>query len=452
MNASQTKIIRLESTIHAMEELLTVSETAFLEGATKLEEANEKLKVSIREHEKLENDIEQILDASSDAIRVVDKNYKIIYASKSFSRLKGNPGNIIGKKCYKATPEKECFTEGCPLKRILKTGKKFAIEKEIESVDGTKTPYLIDVIPYTDSAGNFIGIIKNYRNITNEKKARKIAEENALQQGRIEMANNMLHDIGNAMTEISVYVLKPQMERKWREIQLLYQLRDMFTASEQELISVFGEEKQRSLNDFMKALISSFEERNSRHLDFSRKISAAVGHVCSVLDLQRHYLREKTSLLATEIKLSTIINDTLVMMSGGLHKRSIQVSLDTGDKNLKISGDQTRLIRVFMNIIKNICEAFDEVESKDKRKLEISITPDESKKEIKVIFSDNGIGFPKKTGNELFKRGFTSKPDGSGIGLHECRSIIESHGGTMTIESNGINTGALTVITFPVLK
>ena len=297
------------------------------------------------------------------------------------------------------------------------------------------------------------GSIWMFEDITEEKEAQRIAEENAQQQGRIEMANNMLHDIGNAMTGISTYVLKPQMERVWQEIQSLYQLRDLFMGNENELIKVFGKEKQQALNDFMKALIASCERRQAKHLEFSEKISSAVGHVCSVLDLQRHYLRENTSPLATKISLPTLISDTLVMLSGGLKKRNIKVSLDVKDKGLNISGDQTRLMRVFLNIIKNTCEAFDEMNSiEDGRELDITISLSENKDKIKIIFSDNGIGFTSGDGEKLFERGFTSKINGSGIGLHECRSIIESHDGTINMTSKGINAGALTIITFPILK
>jgi signal transduction histidine kinase len=71
------------------------------------------------------------------------------------------------------------------------------------------------------------------------------------------------------------------------------------------------------------------------------------------------------------------------------------------------------------------------------------------KKEIIIVFSDNGIGFSPEMEEKLFERGFTTKRTGSGIGLYECRSIIESHGGTITIESKGIGTGASTIIKLP---
>lgn len=707
MNASQKKIEELEFTINALDKLLAASEASFLKESKKLKE-------SIQQHEKLESDIEQILDASSDAICVVDKDCNIVYVSKSFNLLYKHSNNIIGKKCYDVTPENECNINDCPLKRILREGRKFSLEKTFKKRDGTESLYKIDIIPYHDYNGDFLGIIKNYRDIseeklaekrlheesleremlaekyrilfeasgdaitifdekgffdcnkrnlellgysskeefigktpidistaeqsngqelliaykehtkkalkegkdcfewfcvrkdgttfpvevmlsrmeyqgntvmlsiarditerkdaeekiryisaiqnlilenstlgislvrnrifewvnprvgellmlpveqiqgastrviypseesylklekiaypvladgersdntlqlkrsdgslfwcrfigkaldpakvqdgsiwmfediTEEKEAHKIAEENAQQQGRIEMANNMLHDIGNAMTGISSYVLKPQMEKAWQEIQSLYQLRDLFMGSENELIKAFGSEKQHALNDFMKALISSCEGRQAKHLEFSEKISSAVGHVCSVLDLQRYYLKENTSPLATKISLPTIISDTLVMLSGSLKKRNVKVNLDVKDKDLNISGDQTRLMRVFLNIIKNSCEAFDEIESiEDGRKLEITIALHKDKEITKIAFADNGIGFTAEDGKRLFERGFTSKINGSGIGLHECRSIIESHGGTINMTSKGINTGVLTIITLPIIK
>jgi signal transduction histidine kinase len=281
----------------------------------------------------------------------------------------------------------------------------------------------------------------------------KDAEKNALQQGRIETANNILHDIGNAMAGVSSYVLRPQMDKKWQEIQSLYQLRDLFESNEQEIVKVFGKEKQYALDNFMKALIAALEGRNSDYLVFLEKISAAVGHVCSVLELQKRYLREKVLTHAEKINLPAIISDTIVMMSGSFQKRDIEVNFDVEDKEIHISGDKTGLVRVFLNIMKNTCESFDEIKaSKDERKLKIAVSVNEKKGEVKIVFSDNGIGFAAGDAEKVFERGFTSKPNGSGIGLHECRMTIESYGGTITMKSDGMNTGVTTTIIFPIFK
>jgi signal transduction histidine kinase len=62
---------------------------------------------------------------------------------------------------------------------------------------------------------------------------------------------------------------------------------------------------------------------------------------------------------------------------------------------------------------------------------------------------DNGKGFNSETGMQLFQRGFTTKNNGTGLGLYNCRSIIESHAGTFDIKSPGIDLGAEVTIAFP---
>jgi PAS domain S-box-containing protein len=410
----------------------------------------EEIAAELKMHKQLEHDIRQILDATGDAIRVIDCDFNIVYANNALARLKKTSlDNLIGKKCYGATPAEMCFTGDCCLKRVLEDGISFSREKNMEADDGRAGTLLVRIEPHTDSDGNIIGAIESYRDITEEKLVQKAAEENAQQKGRIEMSNNLLHDIGNAMTGISAYILKPQVEKDWAEIKSMHQLAELFASKKQEMISALGEKKQHALEDFIQALIDSLEKRHADSTVFNEKIAAAVGHVCSVLDLQRHYMREKASPLATKINLSTIINDAWVMYSDSLEKRKIDVRLTTPDSNLSISGDQTRLIRVFLNIIKNTYEAFDEKEPDNERKLEITIIPDKNDRNVQVLFRDNAVGFDEETGGNLFTRGFTTKDSGTGIGLHESRSIIESHNGTITMQSDGINTGTLTTVTLP---
>lgn len=293
------------------------------------------------------------------------------------------------------------------------------------------------------------GSVWMFEDITEEKLARTLVEESAQKQGRIEMANNMLHDIGNALTGVSSCMTGPQLEKNWPEIKLLRQLQDLFASVEKELTGLLGETKEKALVGLIEALTSSLQKRNTNNLEFCEKISNAVGHICAVLDLQRYYLREKSAPLATTFDLKKIIEDALTILASSLQKRNIEVKISAAGIKTLVSGDQTRIMRLFLNIIKNIYEAFDDLEPSPDRKLEINIISDIEKQETTIAFKDNGIGFSPETGGKLFERGFTTKRTGSGIGLHECLAIVESHGGTIAIESNGENTGACTIIKLP---
>jgi len=63
---------------------------------------------------------------------------------------------------------------------------------------------------------------------------------------------------------------------------------------------------------------------------------------------------------------------------------------------------------------------------------------------------DNGQGFDAKTAELFFVRGFTTKKNGTGLGLYNCRAIIESHAGSFEIKSDGPGCGAVSTIRFAV--
>lgn len=465
---AEDKIIILESQIHALEELLNVSESSFLEEAQKLEDANKLLRDKIIEHERLEKKLNaseeeyrSLFESSRDAIMLLDQN-GFFECNKTTLDL----FNFSIKEEFITKHPDDLSPPSQPNGQDSLSAAKEHIEKAYR--DGTDffewlharqdcTPFYAEVLLSRMEYQSKTVLQATVRDITERKnveqeriKAHKIAEENAQQRGRIEMANNMLHDIGNAMTGISAYTLKPQLEKDWHEIKALGQLQELFVSKEKEFACVLGEEKGKALINFIETLVSALQKRNNVYMDFFEKISSTVGHISSVLDLQRHYIREQGTNLSTMIDIRIIINDTLIMLSGSLQKRNIQVTLNSEDKVPFISGDHTRLIRVFMNIVKNTYEAFDEVEATGSRKLEISVSTDMERREIKIIFSDNAIGFSPEIAGKLFERGFTTKQNGLGIGLHECRSIIESHGGTLTIESNGKNTGTATIVRLPI--
>jgi PAS domain S-box-containing protein len=360
--------------------------------------------------------------------------------------------NIIGKKCHDIFPGETCHTEHCPLKLVLKGEKKVDEDVRKELPDGEERFYILNARPYYSEDREVIGVMEIFKDVTVRREIQAMAEHSAQQQGRMEMANNVLHDIGNALTGISVHALKPQNQKEWEEIKSIRQLRDLFAKKSPELISAFGREKSEELIKFMDALLVTLEKRCDSSIEFSRKISKAVGHMTSVLDLQRLYMKENSAPLATDIALGNMIEDALLMLAAGAEKREIEVKTSFDGQNPRVAGDQTRLIRVFLNIIKNAYEAFDADNSDDPKILTANVYVDNENDQAVIVFADNASGFHSESAESFFERGFSTKERGLGIGLQECRSIIESHSGTVAIESEGEGKGAKVIIKLPLLK
>ncbi|SMF03820.1 His Kinase A (phospho-acceptor) domain-containing protein [Tistlia consotensis] len=97
-----------------------------------------------------------------------------------------------------------------------------------------------------------------------------------------------------------------------------------------------------------------------------------------------------------------------------------------------VAGDPVQLEQVLCNLVGNALEALRGVDDRV-RSVEIASAP-EGERAVLISVSDNGPGFGPADGERIFEPFFTTKPDGLGMGLMFCRSVIEAHGGRLWAE------------------
>ncbi|HWM88646.1 MAG TPA: ATP-binding protein [Kofleriaceae bacterium] len=132
------------------------------------------------------------------------------------------------------------------------------------------------------------------------------------------------------------------------------------------------------------------------------------------------------------IELTEVVDRALRIMSNEIkHRAAIHVARR---EQVTVSADEGRLMQVMINLISNALHAFGTRPAAENR-LEVSVWPDNGGACISL--SDNGCGIPGDIRDKIFDPFFTTKPigQGTGLGLGICRSIIEQHGGTITVES-----------------
>ena len=96
-------------------------------------------------------------------------------------------------------------------------------------------------------------------------------------------------------------------------------------------------------------------------------------------------------------------------------------------------GDRVQLQQVMMNLILNSVDAM--TDSDGPRELGIKSQRAENE-EVMVSVTDTGVGLPPQQAEQIFDAFFTTKPQGTGMGLRISRSIIESHGGRLWAANN----------------
>ena len=120
-----------------------------------------------------------------------------------------------------------------------------------------------------------------------------------------------------------------------------------------------------------------------------------------------------------------------------------------GKNEIFISCDSEQINRVFFNLIKNSIESINEKSQKsDDFKGIINIELFKNNDYIKVIIIDNGIGFPDKNIEDITKPYFTTKKNGTGLGLPIVNKIINDHNGKMSFLKN--KDGAKIEINLPI--
>ncbi len=177
------------------------------------------------------------------------------------------------------------------------------------------------------------------------------------------------------------------------------------------------------------------EITNEDIIEVDKSIRKQVSHLVTTIDEFRQFFRPNQQ--KSTIKVQDIINSTITLMKDELISNKIKTEIIGDDKN-EISCIPNEFKHIFINLINNSKDAFNEHKIKDK-KIIFDIKKENEKTIIKV--SDNAGGIPENIINNIFNSNFTTKTadKGTGIGLYLTKQIIEKLHATIEVEN--INYG-----------
>jgi len=137
---------------------------AIVHDFTKRKKAEEEIKNAYLE-------LNQIFNSAADGMRVIDKNFNVLRVNeKLLETLELKQEDAVGQKCFDILPGLYCHTKDCPIKRIMSGDQLVEYEVEKELKKGKKTPYIMKATPFHDVQGDLIGIVQDFKDITERKK------------------------------------------------------------------------------------------------------------------------------------------------------------------------------------------------------------------------------------------------------------------------------------------
>jgi PAS domain S-box-containing protein len=142
-------------------------------------------------------------------------------------------------------------------------------------------------------------------------------------------------------------------------------------------------------------------------------------------------LAKKSEPQLTKLDVDDVIRKVLVVARGELLRHDVVLRTQLAAEDRPVIGDRVQLQQVLLNLIMNGVDAMKEVTERA-RELTVSSMLAEPGS-VLVAVEDTGTGLDPAVAERVFQPFFTTKPDGLGMGLSICRSIIEAHGGRLWV-------------------
>jgi PAS domain S-box-containing protein len=138
-------------------------------------------------------------------------------------------------------------------------------------------------------------------------------------------------------------------------------------------------------------------------------------------------LFKKGALQRELVDVNELIREMIILLRGEANRYSISIRTELAEDLPKVMADRVQLQQVFMNLMLNGIDAMKETTGG----VELTIKSEADDGRLLISVSDTGVGLPPEQADLIFKAFFTTKDNGTGMGLPISRSIIESHGGRL---------------------
>jgi PAS domain S-box-containing protein len=154
------------------------------------------------------------------------------------------------------------------------------------------------------------------------------------------------------------------------------------------------------------------------------------GHRAAQIITSIRAMFKKDSGARSPVGINELVCDVVSTLLGELKSRRVSLALQLLDDLTPVQADRVQLQQVLLNLLTN---AIDSMASVTDRPHMLSVRSEHLEDCVLVSVQDSGTGIAPEHAERMFDAFFTTKPNGIGLGLSICRSIIEAHGGRLSV-------------------
>ena len=160
-------------------------------------------------------------------------------------------------------------------------------------------------------------------------------------------------------------------------------------------------------------------------------ISRNADRIGRIIQRMRKFVKSRQAVKSiSAVDLNQAVKDGIEMLETQLRAHGVILILELGAEISKVTGEDTQMEEIIINLVTNAVQSLDQAEAVDKR---IRIRTFEQEETVCLTVSDTGTGFSEESRVNLFHPFFTTKTDGLGLGLSIVHSIITGFSGKIEL-------------------
>ncbi|WP_240941402.1 PAS domain S-box protein [Paenibacillus sp. HB172176] len=354
----------------------------------------DKLRKAFDENRRMKEHLESFINHSNDAIHLMDVDGKVIQVNRAFEQLFGYEESEVLGLNYPTIPESHRM-EKRQMIGLLLAGKKLPAQETVRVTrTGEIIPVSVTVSPIRDSDGS----IQAFASICRDMRSRNRMEELLRRSEKLttvgQLAAGVAHEIRNPLTTLRGFL---QLQQQSQKLNITH----------------------------VNLMLSELD-----------RINLIVGEFLILAKPQAAKFIRKD--------IRDILREVLLFLDSEAHLHNIVFHTNFTEEPCLISCEENQLKQVFINLLKNAIEAMP-----SGGPVHISIQRKSSN--IAISITDEGVGIPEEMISKIGDPFFTGKETGTGLGIMVSQRIINSHHGTMDIQSQ-VNVGTSIKLLLPVWK
>jgi signal transduction histidine kinase len=286
--------------------------------------------------------------------------------------------------------------------------------------------------------------------LAEQERLRSQLGEAAYKMEMADVTSTVLHNVGNVLTSVTVAANIVESVVDQSSVILVNRMAELIKAHAQDLGTYLTEDpKGKRIPPSLEKLGTHLIEEQRTILKEMKGLVRNIRHMKQII--ASHQSMAKSAGQAEQISLANVLS------------HAMELSFQPGDEKWitirpnyqqvpTVLVDQHQLLQILVNLLRNAKQSMLQ-QVQDSHDLNLSVKyQDDDEASVVMTIQDSGIGIAPEDLSKMFTRGFTTKTDGNGIGLHSSILAIQNMGGSMHVQSEGVGRGATFTLTFPVQK